>query len=168
MKTLLKTSVLLFIFILGCKKDNSSSDKKGIDLYISQLRSTQYVHIELPAFTPAEIPELLEYRNDTTTIINFPFNGISSYAPSSYHLGMVVLWTIESIRAVEINSKYLVGRCPSQNPILALKDSPSVWFHDDQSQFEAAKAYYDWWNSNLPLNDKLNIDPLGSTKYMWH
>ncbi len=82
---------------------------------------------------------------------------------------MYVLWTIESIRAVEIKSKYLIGRFPSQNPILALKASHELdLVYDNRSQEEAAKAYYEWWYSSYILSDKMNIDPLKNTDYRWH
>jgi hypothetical protein len=102
-------------------------------------------------------------------ITNFPHNGISSLWGPDCKLGMYVLWTIESIRAVEINSKYLIGRFPSQNPILALRASQELdLVYDTKSQNEAAKAYYDWWYSSYVLNDKMNIDPLKDTDYRWH
>jgi hypothetical protein len=82
---------------------------------------------------------------------------------------MYVLWTIESIRAVEIKSEYLIGRFPSQNPILALRASTELnLVYDDKSHKEAAKAYYDWWHSIRIFKDKMKIDPLKKTDYRWH
>jgi hypothetical protein len=82
---------------------------------------------------------------------------------------MIVLWTVESIRAVEINSEDLIGRFPSQNPVLALRDSPELQMvFDDQSHKEAARAYNDWWNSLQPIKDKIKTDPLRKTNYRWH
>jgi len=102
-------------------------------------------------------------------ITNFPKNGISSLMAPECKLGMYVLWTIESIRAVEINSKYLIGRFPSQNPILALRSSPELELVYDQKSHEAAaKAYYEWWNSNILLANRLKTDPLKETDYRWH
>jgi hypothetical protein len=102
-------------------------------------------------------------------ISDFPHNGISSLWAPECKLGMYVLWTIESIRAVEIESIYLIGRFPSQNPILALRASQELnLVYDTKSHEEAAKAYYDWWYSSYILNDKMNIDPLKDTDYRWH
>jgi hypothetical protein len=82
---------------------------------------------------------------------------------------MYVLWTIESIRVVEIKSKYLIGRFPSQNPILALRDSTELKLvYDDNSQNEAAEAYYHWWHAIYIFSDKMKTDPLGDTDYRWH
>ena len=84
---------------------------------------------------------------------------------------MYVLWTIESVRAVAINSKYLIMRFPSQNPILAIKDSDeSDLVTDNESHEIAAKAYFDWWENNKykDFDEFKNIDPLIETDYRWH
>jgi hypothetical protein len=167
MKLSFKLIFLVTIFgITGCEKNGNSPE---VEAYIEQLKTNSYKAFELPAFKSSEIPALLKYRNETMIISNFPHNGISSLWAPECKLGMYVLWTIESIRAVEIDSKYLIGRFPSQNPILALRSSPElVLVYDDKSQNEAAKAYYDWWNSVHIFKDKMKIDPLGDTDYRWH
>jgi len=92
------------------------------------------------------------------------------YAPDCT-LGMYVLWTIESIRAVAIQSDLLIQRFPSQNPILALRDSPEMTLvYDNLSQEVVAKAYNDWWQNNekTTFKDFKTIDPLAGTSYKWH
>jgi Domain of unknown function (DUF4943) len=163
-------SILIMLSILfgliGCENQR---DNPEVETYINQLKSNSYETYELPAFKPSDIAALLNYRNSTLEITNFPHNGISSFWYPDCNLGMFVLWTIESIRAVEINSKYLIGRFPSQNPILALRASPELdLVFDNRSQEEAAKAYYDWWYSSYNSKDKMNIDPLENTDYRWH
>jgi hypothetical protein len=167
MKLLVKLIMLTTLLgLISCEKQ---SDNPEVETYIKQLKSNSYEAYELPAFKPSDIPALLEYRNSTVVITNFPHNGISSFWNPDCKLGMYVLWTIESIRAVETNSKYLIGRFPSQNPILALRASQELNLVDDaKSQETAAKAYYNWWYSSYILNDKLNIDPLKETDYKWH
>lgn len=171
MKTL-KTFILLIAFVglISCD-DNKEISNVTVDKYVELLKANQYDSINLPAFTYNDIPTLLKYRNDTQVITNFPHNGISSlYAPNCT-LGMYVLWTIESIRAVSINSKYLIMRFPSQNPILALRDSVDLMLvNDDTSHKIAAKAYFDWWENNKQKNfgEFKHIDPLLETKYKWH
>ena len=164
-KSILLVLSLLLISI-SCEKQNTNNSE--VESYISLLKSGQYDSYNLPEFQPSEIPTLLKYINDTTSITKFPRNGISSYMQLKCKLGMVVLWTIESIRAVEIHSDRLVGRFPSQNPILALRETPSKWLFDDESHKTAAKAYYDWWHSVHIFKDKMNIDPLKDTPYAWH
>jgi hypothetical protein len=167
MRLPIKLNLLIALFgLIGCEKQGSNPE---VQTYINQLKSNSYKASELPAFKPSDIPALLEYRNSTMVITNFPHNGISSLWGPDCKLGMYVLWTIESIRAVEINSKYLIGRFPSQNPILALRASQELELvYDTKSQNEAAKAYYDWWYSSYVLIDKMNIDPLKDTDYRWH
>lgn len=171
MKTL-KTFILLITLVglISCA-DNKEISNVSVDRYIELLKANQYDSINLPAFTYNDIPALLKYRNETQVIKNFPHNGISSlYAPECT-LGMYVLWTIESIRAVSINSEYLILRFPSQNPILALRDSIGFdLVYDEASHEIAAKAYYDWWENNKQknFNEFKNIDPLTGTKYKWH
>jgi len=159
--------MLALIFVIfGCEKQG---DNPEVETYINQLKTNSYEAFELPAFKSSDIPALLEYRNSTIVITNFPHNGISSLWGPDCKLGMYVLWTIESIRAVEIKSKYLIGRFPSQNPILALKASQELnLVYDSKSQEAAAKAYYEWWYSSYILNDKMNIDPLKDTDYKWY
>ena len=174
MKTLKKFIGLVFILILsGCDNEektiNFNADNPEVDAYVQLLRSNKYVTGELPAFKYTDIPGLLKYRNDTTSITNFPINPISSFARGECKVGMIVLWTIESVRARSINSKYLIGRFPSQNPILAKRNSDAFEFvFDYTSQQIAAKAYYDWWFSDENYDKIKNIDPLGNTDYMWH
>jgi len=168
MKLIYKASILAIISILfGCEKQKL--DNPDVETFVSQLISSQYESNELPAFSEDDIPALLEYRNETTIITKYPRNGISSLWMQECKLGMYVLWTIESIRAIEIESEYLIGRFPSQNPILALRDAPELdLVYDDQSHLDAAEAYNDWWNSSYLFRDKMKIDPLKDTNYRWH
>jgi len=171
MKTL-KTFILLVAFagLVSCN-DNKEISNLTVDRYVELLKANQYDSINLPAFTFNDIAALLKYRNETQIITNFPHNAISSFYEPDCKLGMYILWTIESIRAVAVDSKYLVMRFPSQNPILALRDSTGFnLVHDDTSHEIAAKAYYDWWENNKQknFNEFKNIDPLTGTKYKWH
>lgn len=157
---------MLVFGITACEKQ---TDNPAVDAYIDQLRTNSYESDQLPAFKPSDIPALLAYRNETTVIKNFPRNGISSFWQPECKLGMYVLWTIESIRAVEVKSKYLIGRFPSQNPVLALSNSADLkLIFDDESHKEAAKAYYHWWHALYIFTDRMGRDPLDETEYKWH
>jgi hypothetical protein len=173
----MKTLKLFFVLILltaiiSCKKSDSEvTSNLSAERYIELLKANQYDSLNLPEFTYQDIPTLIKYWNETQIITNFPRNGISSlYAPDCT-LGMYVLWTIESIRAVAINSEYLIMRFPSQNPILALRvaDELSLVYSNESHQI-AAKAYFDWWENNKHknFNEFKNIDPLKLTDYKWH
>jgi hypothetical protein len=164
--------VFPLVSLMSCHKDNAEAvPNLTVEKYIELLKSNQFDSINIPAFSCLDIPALLKYRNETQTITNFPSNPISSlYAPNC-SLGMYVLWTIESIRAVSINSKYLIMRFPSQNPILAYRASQELSLvYSAESQQIAAKAYYDWWENikHKSFDEFKNIDPLVSTEYRWH
>jgi hypothetical protein len=173
----MRTLKLFFVLIsltaiISCEKSDSEvKTNLSVERYIELLKANQYDSLNLPDFTFQDIPALLEYRNETQIITNFPHNGISSlYAPDCT-LGMYVLWTIESIRAVAINSEYLIMRFPSQNPILALRvaDELNLVYSNESHQI-ASKAYFDWWENNKQndFNEFKNIDPLKTTDYRWH
>ena len=173
MKSLKYLLLLIFsISFISCdKKNNEVINNPDVEKYIEFLKKGKYESSELPDFTFKDIPALLEYRNETYIIEDFPHNGISSLWLSECKLGMYVLWTIESIRAVAINSEYLIGRFPSQNPILAYRESLELdLVSDNESHSIATKAYYDWWenNRNKDFSDFKNIDPLVNTNYKWH
>lgn len=173
MKTLSFLTIIVFIIgILGCKKEEiKATDSIQVERYIQLLKTNQYDSINLPVFTYRDIPALLNYRSETQTISNFPKNSISSYYMPNCSLGMYVLWTIESIRAEAINSKNLIMRFPSQNPILAIRGSQELkMVRDTPSQAIAAQAYFDWWNDNTrkDFDQFKNIDPLQKTNYKWH
>ena len=167
--------LIVLIVVFGLSSCDIKGDKEltsiNVERYVELLKASQYDSINLPAFTYLDIPALLVYRNETQIIHNFPRNGISSlYAPDC-KLGMYVLWTIESIRAEATQSDLMIFRFPSQNPILALRESAEMQLVYDNSSHEiAAKAYYDWWENNKGknFNEFKNIDPLAATKYKWH
>jgi len=173
----MKTHIYLFLLIfssslLSCdNKDYDGINNPEVEMYIRQLKSNQYDSRQLPTFSYKDIPALLAYRNETRTISDFPRNPISSLFGPECSLGMYVLWTIESIRAEAIQSKFLMMGFPSQNPILARRDPVDlVLVFDNLSHSTAAKAYFDWWKNNKNKDfDKFNtIDPLEKTDYRWH
>jgi len=172
MKTLKLIIVLVSLIIsISCHKNNDEEIRNvNVDQYIELLKSGKYNSADLPAFTYQDIPALISYRNYTQMITNFPRNGISSYYKPDCKLGMYVLWTIESIRAVAIKSDYLIGRFPSQNPILEKRDYSELFLDSNDSHEIASKAYFDWWvnNRRKDFNEFKNIDPLKNTVYKWH
>jgi len=173
MKTLKYLFLLIFLIsLISCdKNDKIETNNPDVDTYVELLKSNQYDSLYLPAFTYKDIPSLLQYRNENQIITNFPHNPISSLYGPDCKLGIYVLWTIESIRAVSIESEYLIMGFPSQNPILALRDSDELnLVSDDLSHTIAADAYFDWWenNKNKDFDDFKNIDPLEETEYRWH
>lgn len=164
--------VILLFSLLSCNKDDVGDiNNIEVDKYIEMLKAGEYEFWELPPFTAEDIPALLQYRNETQMITRFPRNLLSSSGMPECKLGMYVLWTIESIRAVAIKSKYLTGRFPSQNPVLFFGTSEGLQLvNNDESHAVAAKAYFDWWEENKHKDFEAfkNIDPLAKTDYRWH
>lgn len=172
MKTVKFIIVLVSLIIsISCDKGNDEEIKNvNVDQYIALLKSGKYDAVDLPAFSDLDIPALLDYRNETQVITNFPHNMISSLGMPDCKLGMYVLWTIESIRAVAIKSEYLIGRFPSQNPIVQKKEDWSGLEYGNEVHNIVSQAYFDWWKNNKlkDFNEFKNIDPLKNTDYKWH
>ena len=164
----------LMVFLIGlfsCDK-SESEDLNNIEVnrYVELLKEGKYDSMDLPSFTYKDIPALLEYRNEHQIITGFPVNWVSSMGMPDCSLGMYILWTIESIRAVAIGSEYLIGRFPSQNPIVQKRESGSNVERGSEIQLIISKAYFDWWeeNKNKDFDKFKNIDPLLITEYRWH
>lgn len=168
------SSIILFLLILfaGCDNDNIDKDKnEGVESYIKKLKAEQYNEMYLPAFTCADIPALLGYRESDITIRDFPRNPISSFYFEECRLGIYVLWTIESIRQAAIDTDRHFMGFPSLNPMLGNRNGlefPPA--NLDQAHDTAAEAYYRWWydNKGKPFDEFKNIDPLSETDYQWH
>jgi hypothetical protein len=164
--------LVLLAGIAGCDKENENvTGNPEVESYIQQLKSGEYDSYRLPEFSDADIPDLLQYRDEKQLITGFPWNPVSSFAMQECRLGIFVLWTIESIRATSIESKYLIMGFPSQNPVLALRNTEGLeMVFDDQAHEVAAKAYFKWWYSNngKPFDSFNYIDPLETTGYRWH
>ena len=172
----MKTLKILILCIslmsfLGCDKDESEDlNNVGVDRYVELLKEGKYDFLELPEFTHKDIPALLKYRNETQLIKDFPINGISSLWLPECKLGMYVLWTIESVRAVAIDSEYLIGRYPSQNPIVQKREEPFDMDEGNEVHKIISQAYYNWWedNKDKEFDEFKNIDPLLEAEFKWH
>jgi len=167
MKTTLKFFLIIVVAaIYGCDK---KTDNEEVKIYIDKLISGDYVAYDMPVFTTGDIPALLEYRDAASVITNFPRNPVSSYFQSECRLGVYVLWTVESVRAVENDTYGLIGRFPSKNSVIALRETHEFKpVTDGHSHREISRAYYEWWYSSSYLTDKMKSDPLAGTKYIWH
>ena len=159
--------LITFLGIEACQKQENYDLE--VEVYINQLKTNEYDSYELPDFNSKHISKLLDFGNDTILITNFPLSGVSSTGMSECKLGMYVLWNIESIRrTISNNSKNLVARFPSQLPVIWLRDNPGGPIYDEIIHLEAVKIYYDWWHAKHIFKNKMEIDPLENTNYMWH
>lgn len=161
--------LLILLVFAGCK-DESESPNMSVERYVELLKAGKYEHWQLPNFSSNDIPKLLNFRNEKQIIEGFPVNTLSSSLTPECTLGVYVLWTIESIRARSIGSKFLMGTFPSQNPVV--KDRQSLEFVEqtDLIQQKIADSYFDWWESNKSkdFSEFNQIDPLEKTKFRWH
>ncbi|OFY39148.1 MAG: hypothetical protein A2X18_03775 [Bacteroidetes bacterium GWF2_40_14] len=171
----LRLFIMLVISLIGftsCEKNAiEETDGANVERFIGLLKSNSFDSLYLPAFSVNDIPALLEYRNETQVISDFPTNFISSFYLNECALGVYVLWTIESVRAKAIDSKYLFVGFPSQNPVLSLRSATELRMVFDRNAHEAvARAYYNWWQNNRSKGVRrlMEIDPLANTAYQWH
>ncbi|MDH3652076.1 MAG: DUF4943 domain-containing protein [Saprospiraceae bacterium] len=167
--------ILVVASIMSCDKDMEPEVYSlDVESYIELLKSNQFDSLSIPAFDPSDIPLLLEHRNGSEIVRRFPANPVSSYNPpeQNYRLGVLALWTIESIRVVSIKGQDLVERFPSQNPFLEIRNNPSEWILDHKSEAYQiiAQTYFNWWETNkhMDFDDFKNMDPLETTTYKWH
>lgn len=170
MKGTVLTIFLLFLLVFAGCKDQSESPNMSVDRYVELLKAGKYEHSQLPDFSSKDIPKLLTYRNENSTIVGFPVNTLSSSLTRECSLGIYVLWTIESIRAKSIGSPYLFGSFPSQNPVIEMREDRRYIEQNQQIQTAVADAYFEWWESNKgkDFSQFHQIDSLGSTEYRWH
>jgi hypothetical protein len=168
--------LILIVFVLSLfscdKNDTEKTNNPDVETYIELLKTNQYESSNLPEFSSNEIPALLKYINDNSVVNKFPYHPASSYAPTNpeYRLGVLLLWTIESIRVAEFNNRNI--GFPSQHPFVKTKTEPIEWIIDhDNKIYEIIKqSYSNWWNENKhkEFGSFCNIDPLLETEYRWH
>jgi hypothetical protein len=169
MKNYLLVFALLSSFF-SCKKEEINNP--DVDSYIRLLKTNKYESIYLPEFSSKDIPALMSYIYDNSVVNKFPSNPVSSYALPlpDYRLGILVLWTIESIRVVSSGQKHVM-RFPSQNPFIQTKTA-GRWItdHDDEAYNFIRQAYSNWWHHNKfrEFDSFCQMNPLENTNYQWH
>ncbi|MDR2918249.1 MAG: DUF4943 domain-containing protein [Tannerella sp.] len=161
--------LVICVSISSCQKDESdTSGSPDVEAFIKQLKSGKYDAMALPEFTYHDIPALLEYRDKTQLISEYPVNPISSFWGGECELGTYALWIIESIRVRAIGSNTM--GFPSQNPIFELKGEGMQLVPKKESHRIASDAYYNWWitNKHNHFYEFCHIDPLADTNFRWH
>ncbi len=156
--------IAMCFLVVSCNKQGSELSNVGT--FIEILKENKIEKIEAPIFSKNDISELLNHRSDDLNISNFPRNPLSSFYMEEVAIGMYILWTIESIRMETINDPnfYLFA---SLNPrIIRIPSGELV--NQDVILAEVAKAYLNWWNSSLSLEEKLQINPLEKLDLKWN
>ncbi len=158
---------IILLSVLIWTSCNKSENQNQAEQYMNMVISETYDEFYLPDLEPIDISTLLKYRNDKTILEKHPTNPISSMIGDNITVGNIALWTIESIRISELNgdtNKF--ERYPSLNPMI--KDSTNVITDIFILQDKVADIYYNWWNNTeLTVNERININPLESTNYRW-
>lgn len=161
-----------------------------VALFVSQLKAGTYnsykkdefgqnLWLEMPKFTAAHIPALLEFAKDTASIYQFPLNPISSRSPypsdrNYFILGEGLLWIVEGIRVGATTASTAMGlpefKFASLDPYL-IKGSPftkEVKKGLTKSEIlQVRELYYNWWYGSDILEWWLRNPPLEGTDYNW-
>jgi len=137
-----------------------------VDMFIDVLKEDSTENLESPKFTVDDISELLDYRNDELIISKFPRNPLSSLYMEDVEVGMFVLWTIESLR-MEANDDPNFYLFASLNPRV-IRVSTSELLDQNNILPIVAEAYFEWWNSSLTTEEKLEMYPLEGTDLNWN
>ncbi len=99
-------------------------------------------------------------------ISNFPRNQLSSFYLDEVSIGMYILWIVEGIRleAIEDPDFYLFA---SLNPRVASTNSMEIINQVDILPI-ISNAYFNWWNENIPTEEKLQISPITNINVQWN
>ncbi|WP_158602526.1 DUF4943 family protein [Proteiniphilum sp. X52] len=122
--------------------------------------------LEMPVFSPVDIPVLLELASDTTHIRDYPLNPISSRRPfpegrGYFILGECLLWTVEGIR----NG----ARYGSLDPFLVRSETDTDGNYMALTTKEilaVRELYIEWWKNHKNGNWK-GVNPLEDSGYIW-
>jgi hypothetical protein len=172
MKTMHLAFFLCFAaFVLSCTREPKSGLSQ-VEAFIHTLKQDSYTGFDLPDLDTDDIAELLKYVDEDSRVTKFPNYLISSYVPQNpdYTVGVIVLWTIESIRVSSFKESDVL-LFPSQHPFVRSRSS-DIWFenHNDQVYEMVKEAYLSWWETheNLELAEFHHIDPLANADVLWH
>lgn len=156
--------VIAFLLLLSC--DRQEAAPSVVEIFIKNLKEDKAETMETTELSSENISELLTHSDDEQNIYNFTRNPLSSFYLVEVKLGMYVLWTIESIRMKEIDDPrfYLYA---SLNPRIISASSGEL-VDQDVILPDVSKAYFEWWNSSLLLEEKLQINPLDGLDLSWN
>jgi len=148
----------------------SKTEKRYEIAGLIQLMKSGQFHGGIPLLYWEDIPQLLAAGNDSTLILSYPVNPLSSSIREA-PLGMIALWFIESIRLAEGNKMILpYEKYPSLNPVIRTRDNPEAQNNDAEKQGQVYKAYIQWWSNvkNMDAVSGSKINPLDGTDFLWN
>lgn len=168
---------VLVLLCISCKKEKFDVDNPNVAVFVEQLKSGTYDFYEkgetgenlwllMPKFTQNHISSLIEFAKDTSHILDFPVNPISSRRPfpegrEYFILGECLLWTVEGIRN---GNGY-----GSLDPFLidtSLNESERYKGLTGYEILLVREIYKQWWLDyrDTEWQDK---NPLGETSIKW-
>lgn len=160
---------ILMMVADSCSEEKFDLDKPNVGQFVSILKEGSYaekIGYELPKFTMNDIGELLKYVDDTTVIVEYPMNPISSKLTLPKILNECLMWTIEGIR---LDQKY-VSLEPSLIDITAYKVETGYPRLTNKQLIVLSEKYINWYNEFRinPTETLRKKDLIDSTKYRWN
>jgi hypothetical protein len=158
MKQLLFIIVVLNMSANACKKNDPYKNLSAKE-YVSVLQADKYPRYNLiPKFDKSDIDYLLRYASDSQVINNYPIPAFSSAFHGPQKLGMIIMYTVESIRLQRENGV-------SVHPYVRDTTSPQRTV----AVSELATYYINWWNENKTktAEELKNISPLAGSTLIW-
>ena len=167
-------NILLVLVVIArlsaCVYDSTYYNNPRVSSVVKELKAGTYNYkndkglIVIPDFTEDDIPALLNYVDDLTTIPSFPTIYISN--SGKIRLGECMLWIIDSIR---------LGMPTSfgSNMVIAnAQNYEAIYFLTDEEVLNVATRYRSWWeNRKYPRTawtiDPCYDDPLCGSGYRW-
>nr|WKN35843.1 DUF4943 family protein [Tunicatimonas sp. TK19036] len=164
---------IIFTGLVSCREEEFDQNNPSVDQFVHLLVEGEYQEfVAIPNFRPEQIPSLLLYADDTTSILYFPANPIASFHMDDFKLGECMLWTIESIRVSygQVDSHTSIERYPSLFPVLINEASQRPDRRATDAEIHHGyQAYYNWWydDPNETFEQKRTINPLEDTPLNW-
>ena len=161
---------------ISCKKE-SDVCYPDVEKFVQQLKNGTYDNYKLdekgeklwlvmPSFTGVHIQSFIDYEMDTSRIIAFPANPVSSRSPfppgrDYFILSESLLWTVEGIRNGKSYGSldpYLIDNALTNEE--RYKGLTSV-------EILAVRDLYQKWWTTFKNGDWKNVNPLVGTFFQW-
>lgn len=156
------------LLLTACKKD-FDPENPNVKQFVSLVKKDKLGdYPEMPNFKESDIPALLEFAADTTHILKFPVNPITSRGPYPIKrnyliLSECLLWAVEGIRT---ERKY--GSLVPYMSNHALPADRQIEGLNGTQVLIARQKYLSWWEQHKSDTNQLKqIDPLETSDYKW-
>lgn len=166
-----------FFLLSGCDKEEFDINRPDVETFVNLLKSGKYnsykkgdngekLWLLMPEFSRNHIQSLIDFSKDTSRIVEFPINPLSSRSPfpegrEYFILGECLLWTVEGIRNGSGHG--------SLDPFLIDTEKDESIRYMGLKNIEiiiVREIYQDWWNNYMDKDWK-NENPLEGLSYRW-